>query len=134
MKLTGLLETIGDSKKLALHLQQLALEHNFEYELDYRPAMHVGTANKIQAIELTLPQHQVKEIIAGLRATHSLVGEAEYKSLVQNLATYVVIGEHNTTMNVYNGHEIPVGYYVDDDIEVLIRNHIAPYSRYTKLT
>lgn len=139
MKLAQLLETISDAKRLALHLQQLALEHNFEYELDYRPAMHVNTTNKIQAIELTLPKRQVADIIDGLRAnasTHPLVGEgeAEYKELLGKLGVFIVIGELSATMNVFNGEEDPVEQYVDDDIEELVKQHIAPYSQYTTLS
>ena len=147
MKLNSLLETITDAKKLALHLQQLALDHNFEYELVYHPEMHVATVNKIQAIELTLSPSQVKDISDGLRAhaethymsyaeTHYMPdvdADEYYKGLIEKLAVCIVIGEH-TTMHVFDSEDNPIEQYVDEDLELLIKNNIAPYSQFTKLS
>lgn len=136
MKLANLLEAyvgLTAAKKLALRLQQLAVEHNFEYELDYRPAMHVGTVNKVQAIELTLPSRQVKEISDAVKA-ECVFDKSIYEKVLDKLAAFVVIGEHSATMHVFNAVEDPVDEYVDDDIEELVKKHIAPFSQYTKLT
>lgn len=137
MKLARLLESITAAKRLALHLQQLATEHDLDYDLEYHGLTHVNTVAKIQAITLKLSPEHTKAIIDGIRKKYEDEDDQLFVAdRIHQVGVVIVIGElcadgHGPNVNVYDHNENYIEEYPDDELEKLVKLHMAPFSQYT---
>lgn len=130
MKLARLFETIGDAKQLALHLQQLALDYNLEYELEYHPDAYANSVGKVQAIELVLPKKQVKRIFAAVEKEGFNPKQFTSSDTDIILAVSIMINEHKV-ISVYDFADKHIADYGPEDLQLLADEHFESYKQFT---